>query len=138
MMTDDLTNRLVLLGFILGGLGFFIGLVRTVISLPEHQPNRAYRHNHKDFLCVCNHHFTSRWSMWWHIYIEWFDAHFNCWCGHAKSEHVGFSGPNSIGQWSRGECKHGSEAIGPYRVGGCGCLNWKRRLRTLGRRVSIG
>lgn len=56
-------------------------------------------------------------------------------CGHPESTHHGFSGPNSIGQWSHGECTYGSKSIPPYRFGGCDCsdfaaLPWWRRALT--------
>lgn len=46
-------------------------------------------------------------------------------CGHPKSEHGGFSGPNSNRQWFRNECTHGAKSIPPYRVGGCDCGPYK-------------
>lgn len=50
-------------------------------------------------------------------------------CGHTKAEHSGYSGPNSIGQWSHGECVNGCSSVGTYRFGGCQCSTYKRRRR---------
>lgn len=51
-----------------------------------------------------------------------------CICGHPKEKHKGFSGPNSIGQWSHDECTQDSKSYGPYRLGGCGCHQYKRKF----------
>lgn len=51
-----------------------------------------------------------------------------CKCGHFKEQHTGVSGPNSINQWSFGECTFGSTSDGYYRFGGCRCYTYKPRI----------
>jgi hypothetical protein len=54
-----------------------------------------------------------------------------CRCGHPEKRHNGFSGPNSIGRWHYGECSNGAKTVGEYRIGGCGCREFKARRVSL-------
>lgn len=57
-------------------------------------------------------------------------------------EHTGYSGPNSVGDWSFNECIHGSDQIPPYRVGGCQCKEYVSprfvRIRAVWRGIVSG
>lgn len=51
-----------------------------------------------------------------------------CVCGHTKEQHTGYSGPNSINEWSFGQCAYGAESLQGYRFGGCVCYKWRPML----------